>query len=35
MLTCFKCSKSRMTLTAALLAAAAQIGLALVISGTV
>ena len=32
---CFKCSRSRLTLTAALLAAAAQIGLALVISGTI
>jgi hypothetical protein len=35
MFTCFKCSKARMTLTTALLAAAAQIGLALIISGTV
>ena len=35
MLTCFKCSKPRMTLTAALLAATAQIILALVVSGSI
>jgi len=35
MFQCFKCSKSRLTLTAAVLAACAQIGLALIISGTV
>lgn len=35
MFQCFKCSRSRLTLSAALLAAAAQIGLALIVSGSV
>jgi hypothetical protein len=32
---CLKCSRSRLSLTAALLVAAAQIGIALIVSGTV